>query len=96
MTYIEEVKLIDYGSSFSYGNLRNFTMATPEYMAPEVLNFTLHLTKHPQTNIELLRYANSAEGFETYPHAIDMWSLGCVCLEIITGIPLWMAQEMKV
>lgn len=33
------VKLIDYGSAFRFGNLKNFSMATPEYMAPEVLNY---------------------------------------------------------
>jgi serine/threonine protein kinase len=36
-----ETKLIDYGSSFVFNNLRQFSMATPEYMAPEILNFIL-------------------------------------------------------
>lgn len=38
---ISEVKLIDYGSSFTFGNLKHFSMATPEYMAPEILNYIL-------------------------------------------------------
>jgi dual specificity tyrosine-phosphorylation-regulated kinase 2/3/4 len=37
-----ETKLIDYGSSFVFNNLRQFSMATPEYMAPEILNFILY------------------------------------------------------
>ena len=40
--FISEVKLIDYGSSFTFGNLKHFSMATPEYMAPEILNFILY------------------------------------------------------
>lgn len=39
---VQEVKLIDYGSSFTFGNLRQFSMATPEYMAPEILNYILY------------------------------------------------------
>ena len=38
---ISNAKLIDYGSSFTFGNLKHFSMATPEYMAPEILNFIL-------------------------------------------------------
>ena len=33
-SHILETKLIDYGSSFVFNNLRQFSMATPEYMAP--------------------------------------------------------------
>lgn len=34
------VKLIDYGSSFQFSRLqREFSMATPEYMCPELLDF---------------------------------------------------------
>lgn len=36
---IAQTKLIDYGSTFTFGNLKHFSMATPEYMAPEILNF---------------------------------------------------------
>jgi dual specificity tyrosine-phosphorylation-regulated kinase 2/3/4 len=34
ISLIEDVKLIDYGSSFTFNNLKQFSMATPEYMAP--------------------------------------------------------------
>lgn len=39
---VTDVKLIDFGSSFTFGNLKHFSMATPEYMAPEILNFILY------------------------------------------------------
>lgn len=33
-TLIKSVKLIDFGSSFLFTNLKQFSMATPEYMPP--------------------------------------------------------------
>lgn len=30
------------------------------------------------------------------PWIIDIWSLGCITLEIITGVPLWMSIETKI
>ena len=33
-SYVRNVKLIDFGSSFLFTNLRQFSMATPEYMPP--------------------------------------------------------------
>lgn len=37
-----ELKLIDYGSSFEFRNISQFSMATPEYMPPEILNYIIH------------------------------------------------------
>jgi serine/threonine protein kinase len=36
-TKIKSLKLIDFGSAFSYENATNITASTPEYLAPEVL-----------------------------------------------------------
>lgn len=30
------------------------------------------------------------------PYVIDIWSLGCVILELISGIPLWMSLNTLV
>ena len=30
------------------------------------------------------------------PWAVDMWSLGCVLLEIVVGVPLWMSLPLLV
>ena len=36
---IKELKLIDFGSAFSFMNASNITATTPEYLAPEVLQY---------------------------------------------------------
>jgi dual specificity tyrosine-phosphorylation-regulated kinase 2/3/4 len=40
-----EFKLIDYGSSFVFENLKQYKLATPEYMCPELLNYILYENK---------------------------------------------------
>lgn len=37
-----QFKLIDYGSSFAFENLKQYKLATPEYMCPELLNYILY------------------------------------------------------
>jgi dual specificity tyrosine-phosphorylation-regulated kinase 2/3/4 len=63
-------------------------MATPEYMCPEILNYILY---ENQLNFHqsLLKYLNKY----SKPWVIDVWSIGCVILEIISGIPLWMSLK---
>ena len=36
---IKSLKLIDFGSAFSFENLGGLSMSTPEYLAPEILSF---------------------------------------------------------
>ncbi|CAK85917.1 unnamed protein product (macronuclear) [Paramecium tetraurelia] len=85
---LTQVKLIDYGSSFPFDDLKQFSMATPEYMCPEILNYILY---ENQMNYRpcLMKYLRNYKK----PWVIDVWSLGCVVLEIISGIPLWMSLK---
>jgi serine/threonine protein kinase len=36
---ILDVKLIDFGSAFAFGDASNIQASTPEYLAPEVLEY---------------------------------------------------------
>ena len=36
---ITDLKLIDFGSAFSFDNPSNISASTPEYLAPEVLDY---------------------------------------------------------
>lgn len=91
VSYIRGVKLIDFGSSFLFTNLKQFSMATPEYMPPEILNYILFQNKleYDQDMLKKMeKYKN--------PWIIDIWSLGCIILEIVSGVPLWMSIETKI
>lgn len=88
---IKEIKIIDFGSSFLFTNLKQFSMATPEYMPPEILNYILF-----QNGLEY--DAEQLKLIEKYkkPWVVDIWSLGCIILEIVCGIPLWMSLDTRV
>lgn len=89
---MKEVKLIDYGSSFEFHNLAQFSMATPEYMPPEILNYIIH---ENGGEYEENLYQQVMTNYKN-PWAVDMWSLGCVVLEIVVGVPLWMSLPLLV
>ena len=38
-TDIENIKLIDFGSAFQFHNVTQITATTPEYLAPEILDY---------------------------------------------------------
>jgi hypothetical protein len=83
---ILDIKLIDFGSSFLFSNQHGskITASTPEYLAPEVLNFL------DQKN-------SSSQGLCSFMHAwsYDMWSLGAILLEIVSGFPIWMSLKCR-
>jgi len=75
--YYDGVKLIDLGSAFSCIGNGTINTATPEYMPPEALE----LAHSPGDHIaELAEISN--------PWSFDMWSLGMILLEIVSGVPL--------
>lgn len=73
------LKLIDFGSAFMFGTTERITATTPEYLAPEVLQFL----------------ENKLPCLQQTDWSYDMWSLGAILLEIITGFPIWMSLKCK-
>lgn len=60
-------------------------------MCPEILNFILYENKMDYQP-GLLKYISKYKK----PWVIDVWSLGCVVLEILSGVPLWMSLKTVV
>jgi dual specificity tyrosine-phosphorylation-regulated kinase 2/3/4 len=60
-------------------------------MPPEILNYILYQNKleydHDMLS-QMDRYKS--------PWIIDIWSLGCIILEIISGVPLWMSIDTRI
>ena len=77
-----DVKIIDFGSAFIYGEGGVLRMTTPEYMPPECL-------EHMKAAKEDLKYL----AHKTQPWSIDMWSTGAILLEIATGFPQWLSLK---
>lgn len=86
---IKELKIIDFGSAFLYSEATTVSMSTPEYLSPEVLKF-----------IEKRHTAGQEGGKALFnkmePWSFDIWSLGAIFLEIITGFPLWLGLKGKI
>ena len=61
-------------------------------MPPEILNYIIH---ENEGEYEEELYQEVMANYRN-PWAIDMWSLGCVLLEIIVGVPLWMSLPLLV
>jgi len=60
-------------------------------MPPEILNYILFQNKLEYDEAMLKK-------MEKYlnPWTIDIWSLGCIILEIVSGLPLWMSIPTKI
>ena len=89
---ITDIKLIDFGSAFSFENPSNINASTPEYLSPEVLEYLENRAKNTLANGtnsgNLCRKLN--------PWSYDIWSLGAILLEILTGFPLWLSLKGRV
>jgi len=83
------LKVIDFGSSFIYSEATTINMSTPEYLSPEILKYIDN------------RHAVGQEGAKALfnrmePWSYDIWSLGAIFLEIVTGFPLWLGLKGKI
>ena len=70
----------------------SITITTPEYMPPELLQSQ---TQPYSTNKilplqeQLLKIYQNIDNI----YKIDIWSLGVIILEIISGIPMWISYK---
>lgn len=81
------IKVIDFGSAFAYSTSNangKITASTPEYLAPEVLAFL----ETKSSSAQALCHQQQAWSY-------DMWSLGAILLELLTGIPIWMSLKCR-
>ena len=92
---IKSMKVIDLGSSFLLNSQEiklkdqiEFGQSTPEYLPPEI---QLYLTRKftQQNNYQISDF--SEIGF-----VFDVWSLGSILLEILSGFPLWLSLKSRV
>lgn len=88
----DKLKLIDFGSAYSFEEAGSISMATPEYMPPEVLELILNSNKYTgphKSQIEALSEVSQ-------PWSVDVWSLASIVLEILIGIPHWISYKCKI
>ena len=81
----QSLKVIDFGSAFNYDGSGNLSTATPEYMPPEALILMGKAGDHITQLKDI-----------SHPWSFDIWSLGMIWLELISGFPLWMSLKSKV
>lgn len=92
---INSLKIIDFGSSFLLSPdghtvefQQEFGSSTPEYLPPEIQSF---LAK---------RFSNErnsrVEDFASVSYAFDIWALGSILVELLSGFPLWLSLKSRV
>lgn len=84
---INQVKIIDFGSSFFVSNTGCISSNTPEYLCPELTESLDNNSKDKKAFLDNLKY---------YPSCIDIWSLGISLLELVLACPVWMNFKAKV
>ena len=80
---ITSIKIIDYGSAFSYENTSAISSNTPEYLCPEITNGNKKFLKDLSND-------------KKYINSIDIWSFGITLLELCLCCPIWMSYKSKI
>ena len=84
-----QIKLIDFGISIqlqSFNSKACSIVGTPTYMDPVILEKFIENQKQKETN-----YQNSI----TYGKEADIWSLGCICYELLIGKSIFYKKNMN-
>ena len=69
-------------------NQCEFVQSTPEYLPPEIHSFLAKRFTN-QTNVKVTDFAQVSFIF-------DIWSLGSILLETLSGFPLWLSLKSRV
>jgi len=69
-------------------NQSEFGSSTPEYLPPEIHN---HLAKR-----FTLKRNSRVSDFANLSYIFDIWSLGSILLEILSGFPLWLSLKSRI
>lgn len=70
MSDIKQIKLIDFGSAFEFHNVTQVTATTPEYLAPELLEFLETRSQFQcKTNLQQAQSLNKT----AHPWSFDIW-----------------------
>jgi serine/threonine protein kinase len=82
-----DFKIIDLGSSFAFSRINEHSqVTTPEYLPPELLNYLD--SKNASVLTDLTQMVK--------PWSIDVWSLGAILIETVTGFPLWLSYKGRI
>jgi len=90
-------KVIDLGSSFPLQKAAQFLeLTTPEYLAPEILDYVdSKQTMMAQGRISLALKGDTLTN-RMSPWSVDVWSLGAILLEMVSGFPLWLSYKGRI
>mmetsp|Transcript_4959 Transcript_4959/g.10873 ORF Transcript_4959/g.10873 Transcript_4959/m.10873 type:complete len:741 (+) Transcript_4959:18-2240(+) len=86
---VPSIRVIDFGSAFSFEEPERMGLGTPEYMPPEALLATSNRLGKAKHSVADLRDRSN-------PWSFDIWSLGAIWLELCVGAPLWLSYKCRV
>jgi serine/threonine protein kinase len=85
--HLRGIKVIDFGASYPFARPGLTGGATPEYLPPEIVG-----CDSTHSNAEMTELLCE----QSVPHAVDVWSIGALFLEIASGSPLWFSYKSRV